>query len=340
MADKKYLVRVMSGTSLDKLSAVLETVQRKTGRNKAAILLDILRCCKRYGSGYYDYQIFGFYDLTDAQRETYVTRTVSRDLNLFLNDPNYTHLFDNKDEFNRLFAKYIHRGCLNLETADKEDVLHFTAGKEALFAKPRDGECGHGCQLIRTADYPDGEALYAYLKSGGFYMLEDVIRQHPDVAKLHSSSVNCMRIITLLDDDGQPHCLYAVQKIGLNGSFIDNNCMFAPVDLETGELLYSPHSGDTTKGIVYEKHPNTGITLKGYRIPFVKEAVAMCLEAARIVPQVRYVGWDVATTPDGPEFVEGNTFCAHDFWQLPPHTPHKTGMLPTISQYVKGFRRR
>lgn len=339
MADSRYLLRVLSGTNLTKLNSVLTFVQKKTGRSKASILRDILHCYRKFGSGYYDYQIFAFYDLTDEQRATYVTRTVSRDLNMYLNDPNYTHLFDNKDEFNRLFAKYIRRRTLNLETAAKQEVLDFCQGKEQVFAKPRDGECGHGCEIIRPADFESPDALYDYLKNGGFYMLEDVIRQHPDVARLHPSSVNCMRIITLLDDDGEPHVLYIVQKIGLNGSFIDNNCMFAPVDPETGELLYSPHSGDTTKGIVYDVHPNTGITLKGYKIPFVKEAVAMCLEAAKVVPQVRYVGWDVATTPDGPEFVEGNTFCAHDFWQLPPHTPTKTGMLPTIMQYAKGFHR-
>lgn len=339
MADKSYFLRVLRGASFEKLNSVLETVHQRTGRNKLSILLDILHCTKKYGSGYFDYQIFAFYDLTEEQRATYVTRTVSRDLNMFLNDPNYTHLFDNKVEFNRLFSKYVKRGCISLETASKEDVRAFAEGKESLFAKPLDGECGHGCELLRPADFADFDALYDYLKNGGFHMVEDVIRQHPDVAKLHPSSVNCTRIITLLDDEGEPHCLYVVQKIGLNGSIIDNNCMFAPLDWETGEYLFSPHSGDTTKGIIYEKHPNSHITLKGYKIPFVKEAIAMCLEAAKVVPQVRYVGWDVAITPDGPEFVEGNTFCAHDFWQLPPHTPSKTGMLPTIMQYAKGFRR-
>ena len=63
----------------------------------------------------------------------------------------------------------------------------------------------------------------------------------------------------------------------------------------------------------------------------------MCLEAAKITPQIRFVGWDVAITEDGPVIIEGNTYCAHDFWQLPPHTPDKIGMLPKIKKYVPEF---
>ena len=338
MADKSYFLRILRGASFQKLNSVLNAVHEKTGKNKLSILLDILHCTKKYGSGYYDYQIFAFYDLTEEQRATYVTRTVSRDLNMFLNDPKYRDLFDDKVEFNRLFAKYVNRGCISLESATKDEVRAFMDGKESVFAKPKDGECGHGCELLRVADFADFDALYDYLKNGGFHMVEDVIRQHPDVAKLHPSSVNCMRVITLLDDDGEPHCLYVVQKIGLNGSIIDNNCMFTPVNLETGEMMYPAHSGDTVKGIIYHEHPNSHIPLVGYKIPFAKEAVEMCLKAATIVPQIRYIGWDVAITPNGPAIIEGNPYNAHDFWQLPPHTLDKIGMLPKIREIAPEFK--
>ena len=146
------------------------------------------------------------------------------------------------------------------------------------------------------------------------------------------------RIITLLDAEGKPHYLYNVQKMGLNGSIIDNNCMFTPVNLETGEMMYPAHSGDTVKGIIYHEHPNSHIPLVGYKIPFAKEAVEMCLKAATIVPQIRYIGWDVAITPNGPAIIEGNTYNAHDFWQLPPHTLDKIGMLPKICEIAPEFK--
>lgn len=338
MPDIKYILRRVKGMSFDNLRSAIDFVHAKTGKSKAAIFLDMLGCTVKYGAGYYDYQIFNFANLTADQRATFMTRALSRKLNVFLNDADYTPLFDNKDEFNKLFARFIRRNWLVLPESSKEDVLAFLQGKEEVFVKIKDGECSHGCERIRLADWPDLEALYDHIQAGGFGLLEDVVDQHPDVERLHPGSVNCLRVITLLDDDGEPHVLYVVQKMGMGDSFVDCNCLFTPVDPETGKMKYPAHSGNTPLGIVYDEHPDTHIPLVGYQLPFVKEAVEICLEAAKVVPQVRYVGWDVAISRDGPEFIEGNTYCAHDFWQLPPHTPDKTGVMPQFRKYAKGFR--
>ncbi len=116
-----------------------------------------------------------------------------------------------------------------------------------------------------------------------------------------------------------------------------SNELQLPTPEQLGISISTGFSGDTLKGIIYTEHPDTHVKLQGYTIPFVKEAVQMVLKAATITPQIRYVGWDVATTPNGPAIIEGNTYCAHDFWQLPPHTPDGIGMLPKIKKYVPEF---
>ena len=247
------------------------------------------------------------------------------------------HFLENKDEFNKLYKKYIGRGFIQFQEATKEEVREFCSTREYLFCKMQDLECGHGCERIKISNYESFDKLYDYLKEKDFCILEDNIEQHPALKKLYPNAVNSMRFITVLDKDGEPHLLYIVQKMGLGGSIIDNNCLFTPVDPETGIMKYPAHSGDTLKGIIYEEHPDTHIKIQGYQIPFVKEAVKMVLEAAKVTPQIRYVGWDVATTPNGPAIIEGNTYCAHDFWQLPPHTPDGIGMLPTIKKYIPEF---
>ena len=338
MAEKGYIRRVIKNASFEKLSYTINAAHERSGKSKLSIFLDMCWCLARYGAGYYDYLIFRFYDLTPAQRKTYVTRFISKNFNMFMNDVNYCDLFDNKDEFYERFAEFTGRSFLDLSKATVEDVAKFCEGKERIFCKPRSKTCGIGCMRLNVADFATPEALFEHLKANDIYTIEDVIVNHPDVRKLYDNAVNSMRIITLLDANKEVHILYMVQKIGLNGSIIDNNCMFSPVDPETGKIKYPAHAGDTPLGIVYEVHPNTGHTIQGYQLPCVKEAIEMVKKAALVVPQVRYVGWDVAVTPNGPIIIEGNTYCAHDFWQLPPHTPDKIGMLPTLKKLVPEYK--
>ena len=332
-----YIFKIIKNASFGKMKQAVNTCHERSGLSKRKIFFDMLHCTRKYGAGYYDYQIFAFYNLNEKQRATYVTRLISKKFNTFMNDYEYAHFLENKDEFNKLYKKYIGRGFIQFQEATKEEVREFCSTREYLFCKMQDLECGHGCERIKISDYESFDKLYDYLKEKDFCILEDNIEQHPALKKLYPNAVNSMRFITVLDKDGEPHLLYIVQKMGLGGSIIDNNCLFTPVDPETGIMKYPAHSGDTLKGIIYEEHPDTHVKRQGYQIPFVKEAVQMVLEAAKVTPQIRYVGWDVATTPNGPAIIEGNTYCAHDFWQLPPHTPDGIGMLPTIKKYIPEF---
>ena len=290
----KYIFKIIKNASLDKMKEAVNTVHERSGMSKRKIFNDMLHCTRKYGAGYYDYQIFAFYNLTEAQRATFMTRLISKKFNTFMNDYEYAHFLENKDEFNKLYKKYIGRDFIQFQEASKEEVREFCKKHPVMFCKMQDLECGHGCERIKTADYKSFDELYDYLKKQDFCILEENIEQHPAVKKLYPNAVNSMRFITVLDKQGEPH-------------------------------------------IIYTEHPDTHVKIQGYQIPFVREAVKMVLEAAKITPQIRYVGWDVATTPKGPAIIEGNTYCAHDFWQLPPHTPDGIGILPEIKKYVPEF---
>ena len=59
-----------------------------------------------------------------------------------------------------------------------------------------------------------------------------------------------------------------------------------------------------------------------------------CQDAAQVVPSIRYVGWDVAVTPEGPLLVEGNQYPGHDIYGLPGQSPDKRGILPNLDAVV------
>ena len=319
--------------------AMLKTanmLHKKTGKSRVWLLQDMIRCAAKYNAGYIDYKIAEMYRLNDAQRATQITRGISNSIVARMNDKKFWPFFDNKTEFNDLFCEQVNRSWLNLKTATAEKFADFIRNRGDIICKPIDGSSGQGILKCTPEDYADPKALYERLKAAGIGIVEDKVIQHEAIAALCPTSVNTIRVATLLGDKKEG-IVYAYIRIG-NGKVMDNvDCggMAAPVDIETGVIA---GVGANKAGETYEIHPMTGKKIPGTQIPYWEEAKKMCLEAMQIVPQVRYVGWDVAATPTGPVIIEGNTYCAHDFWQLPPHTPDKIGMLPTIMKYAPEFK--
>ena len=87
-------------------------------------------------------------------------------------------------------------------------------------------------------------------------------------------------------------------------------------------------------GVYYEEHPFTHTKFNGFEIPMFFEAVEMCKKAALVVPQVRYIGWDVAITPTRPVLVEGNTLPSYDMCQNYGHIDNKTGVRPRFVEIL------
>ena len=67
----------------------------------------------------------------------------------------------------------------------------------------------------------------------------------------------------------------------------------------------------------------------------VPQAIDLAKQAAREIPQVGHVGWDIAITPDGPAIIEGNDFPGTDLCQLAPFYPEKHGLWPYYKDLLK-----
>ncbi len=337
-----YYCRVLSGVRLKKLLPILDRAHELSGRSKAWLSADMARCAVKYGCGYHDYIQFGMYDLTEAQKATMVTRVVSRKLMDLLNDESQAAVLDDKGLFAQTYRPYLRRDILDLSRASGEEMDAFLQRHNRAFCKPVEGSCGHGCFIY---DIPAGITRGAFLKEmseKGVGVCEQVLEQHPSQAAFNPSSLNCVRIVTLIDSDGEPHVIYAVQKFGVQDVCVDN---YGPggigcrVDLETGRILWPGVLGEGYMRQVYTEHPRSHLPLVGYEVPFFQDACQMCLSAAMVTPALRYVGWDVGITPDGPAIVEGNDFTDYLFYQHVPQTPDGIGMLPVFEKYVPEFKR-
>lgn len=315
--------------------AMLKTanmLHKKTGKSRIWLLADMAKCAARYNAGYIDYKIAEMYRLNDAQRATQITRGISNNIVARMNDKKFWHFFDNKTEFNQLFSAQVKRGWLNLLEASEEDFAKFLEGRGDIICKPIDGSSGQGILKCTPEEYGDPKALYQRLREAGIGIVEDKVIQHPAIAALCPTSVNTIRVATLLGDKKEG-IVYAYIRIG-NGKVMDNvDCggMAAPVDIETGVIT---GVGANKAGETYEIHPMTGTKIPGTQIPYWEDVKTMCLNAMHVVPQVRFVAWDVAITEDGPVFIEGNSFPSHAIPQFAAHFPDGIGILPRFEEFI------
>lgn len=330
----RYLKRVLGGASLKKMIEKVNMVHEKCGKNKVHIFFDMLICSVKYGAGYNDYIIFEFYNMKAKERKTYLTRIKNKKLVTMLNDDKYAKIFDEKNLFDKKFADFMGREVLDLADIDFEGFKKFVDGKKEFFAKPYIGESGKGIEKIKTSDFKNIEELWGYIKRGdkNFGVIEELVVQHPDAAKIYPYSLNCLRVVTLVHN-GKANILYAVFKMGNNGGFVDNlengglACHF---DLDKGEIIGQGH---TSALVNFDAHPATGVKFVGYKLPFMDEIKDMVKKAAMVLPEFRYVGWDVCLTPNGPAIIEGNDYPAYDFPQLPDPDKPRIGLLPKIQSF-------
>ncbi len=328
-----YIWKIRSGFDGKRLFKTVNKVHERSGKNRVVLFFDILYCGFKFGAGYNDYALYEFERLKNSQRKDYLTRAKNDKLVSILNKRSAAHRLDDKAEFNSIFAKYIKRNWIDLDKADSEEFKSFLKSVKCIAVKPKDCCCGQGFEKIYTSDTDDSDKLYERLKNEGKTLVEEYVIQHSDISKLYPHSVNTLRILTI-NLNGKCDIIYALIRIGNKGACVDNinaGGMCAPIDIETGRIAFPGYDKD---GNVYEAHPETGTKIVGYQIPLWEKAKEMCVEAAALVPETGYVGWDVCVTQDDVLLIEGNDFPGHDLLQLPAHNPENKGMLPLFRKYV------
>lgn len=326
----KRLVR-MDWKAMWKTTKILK---ERSGKSRLWLLCDMLRCALKYNAGYVDYKIAEMYRLTDEQKKTQITRGLSNTIVRRMNDKAYWYLFDDKATFNRLFKDEVNRDWIELsDELSLEDWKAFLDRNDDLICKPLEGSSGVGIERHTKEEWRGREeAFLQELRDKKIGIVEERVIQHPTMAEMCPTSVNTIRIATLLGDKKQG-IVYAFLRIG-NGKVMDNvdqGGMAARIDLESGTLLTV---GADKQGNTYTEHPMTHTPIIGFQIPYFKEACDMCLKAAQKVPQMRFVAWDVAITEKGPVFIEGNSFPSHAVPQFAAHYPDGIGIMREFREFI------
>lgn len=268
----------------------------------------------KYGCAFSDYHLFHFYEKNSSERAAFLTLTENNRLIQALNNMDYRPIFEAKTRFAKTFAPYLHRDCLLLGESSEEDVCAFLQRHTTVFAKKDFAFGGKGVRRLSVSDFGSEQALSDHLHEQGYDLIEELIDQHPSLAAFCPTSVNTIRIATILDGD-DVFIPYAVFRCGRSGD-VDNvsaGGFSANLDPQSGMITSSARSRGEER---CEVHPVTGVAFRGFQMPMWEEVLNLVREAAKICPQVRYVGWDVAYNQEGPLLVEGNYHPGHMAFQL------------------------
>lgn len=313
------------------MSSVIAAVATESGRSRARITADMVWASLRYQAGYLDYQEFEFYRLTGTERRTWITSGSANSIVVIHNQRDYRSQFSDKVLFNTRFQSYLGREWLDLRGADADRLAALVAASGAAMAKPLDGMSGAGVERIDVQSMGDPAHLHTRLIAERKFLVEGFIEQHPAMSELAPSSVNSLRIITFYDGT-TVHVLEAVLRMG-NGADVDNygrGGMYTVIDERTGR---APYAAFDKWARTFEHHPISGRTIPGFQVPLYSQVLTMLDSAAREVPQIPYVGWDVAITESGPVIIEGN-YNTGVFQMKPSITGVNTGLLARFRSVI------
>mgnify|MGYP001030879458 FL=1 len=329
----KYLFKRILKLDYSNMIKIAKAVSKKTNKNLLFVLFDMTKCGLKYQAGYYDYQEFEFYNLNKEQRETYLTRGKNNEIIKKFNDKSKFYIFDNKEEMYKIYNKFLKRQWMVLNENNYNDFLDFFKQNKVIIVKPIDGEGGKGIEKYEYINDEESKIVYSSLLFKKQLLVEQCIKQHPDMNKLYNKSVNTLRMFTFYKD-GQAYFLQAILKVG-NGGVVDNfssGGMYTYVDDEGTVYAEAIDQMDNK----YYKHPISNETIVGFKVPMFKEAVGMVKEAAKVVPEMGYIGWDVAISEDGPVLVEGN--CYPGVFQVKPSlVEKKEGIIPKYNKVMRIF---
>lgn len=283
---------------------IAKKVSSVTGISFLYHWIDCLYSIVMYGCSPEQY-IFGkFYKLRSFDRNNTYTHSRTYVAKRFFCDPESQHLCSNKVDFNRFFSEYVKRSWIFCKEASANELLTFFIANKRVIVKPFNLSKGQGVYELDREE--QNEELVKSLL-GKNVLLEAFIEQHPDLC-LGNKSVNTIRINTILDSKGTVHFIKAAIRCGVGDSVVDNfsaGGIVYPINIDYG-CIEGPGISKSFDRSIYI-HPGTTCLMVGKVIPFWPEVIRIVREAAMSLQKIRFVGWDVAITTDGPELVEANT---------------------------------
>ena len=284
---------------------------------------DYIQALKKHWVSYSEYAYqYEFYKKSETEREEFVSRLRMSYFYWRYGPGVVRPLFCDKALFLRTFDKYIHRKWLYVPDATFEEFEHLISNYDCIF-KPCDGARGRGIfKVYKDGDHKDDRKLYDTCVRDKI-LVEQCIESCKELKALHPQSLNTIRVVTV--SNKEKACVFSgVLRTGVGESVIDNSHaggVSAQINIKDGIV---ESDGVDKYGNRFNVHPDSGISILGFKIPKWDMIVETCCDVAKQVGNP-ITGWDVVINSQGDvEFIEGN------------HTPDLDIMQ---SRYKRGIKK-
>lgn len=285
-----------------------------------------------------------FYAKTGTKRPDFVAKKVfNHDIRPAMNDPKLAGCWSDKaylDYFvtsiktpecvvRNVSGRFLDKDFRLISQAEAQEIMN---QYDALVIKPTMfTHTGMGVSLLK-APFKIDEIIRNYKKN---YVIQLPIRQHSDMAKLNASSVNTIRMNSVLFDT-ESHIMSAFVKVGQSGQFADNSGSdryFIGIDVETGCFRDYAINHDLQ---VFRSLPS-GFAFGGQAVPNFKKVAEEICRAHKCLPHFGFAFWDVCVDENGdPVVVEVNLRSPEPTIAQCTGEPFLGKYTKQILEYIKG----
>lgn len=189
----------------------------------------------------------------------------------------------------------------NMNVISKMDIDTLLASTKEFIIKPSvDTEQGVGVRKIKNSGCSLMDTISKYQ---GDFVIQDVLRQHPELSSFSPLCINTCRITSVFIKGSYDYSI--MLKIGKEGAFKDNwNCSYLIGAGKDGML--NDWGLDYNLNIV--KKSDNGKLFEGFKIPYIEKMLCFVENChKRYFPNCGIIGWDITVDAEGEiEVIETN----------------------------------
>jgi len=262
----------------------------------------------------YYYKRTGVFHIENLPDDLYINY-----IDKYYNNAKKAVVFENKSYFKKLFsdAKQPHMICCRIngfwygseyEMLGRDMPSDLLCHEREIVIKQAAGSSGG--HAVYFVDGKEGliseKAKECVERIKNDIIIQSVLVQHEAYSRLNKSSLNSLRLVSLLRKDGTAKIYSIILRMGAGNMRVDNessggiNCGVC----EDGQMR---SIGYTKGGKTYTVHPDSGIEFASVKLPYIDAVIAKVKELHQKMPDCRLVSWDFTVDPDGePVLIEAN----------------------------------